>query len=61
MTCLLLVPQTTNTISKEKWGPTRINHAYQEASANVGPQKTLNVVYNFQAMVALKNSASFDM
>jgi hypothetical protein len=54
MTCLLLVPQTTNIITREKWGITRLNHACQKTSTNVGPQKALNVVYGFQAMVALK-------
>ncbi len=48
------MPQITNTITRVKWGITRLNHAYQEASTNVGPQKALNVVYGFQAMVALK-------
>jgi hypothetical protein len=48
------VPQTTNTIARKKWGITRLNHAYQEALVNVGPQKAFNVVYGFQAMVALK-------
>jgi len=33
MTCLLLVPQATNTIAREKWGITRLNHAYQETLA----------------------------
>jgi hypothetical protein len=54
VTCLLLMPQTTNIITKEKWGITRFNHAYQEAWTNVGPQKAFNVVYDFQAMAALK-------
>jgi hypothetical protein len=44
VTLLLLVPQTTDTIAREKWGITRLSHACQEASANVGPQKALNVV-----------------
>jgi hypothetical protein len=54
MTCLLLVPQTINIIAREKWGIIRLIHACQEASTNVGPQKMFNVVYGFQAMVALK-------
>jgi hypothetical protein len=33
------MPQTTNIITREKWGITRLNHACQEASTNVGPQK----------------------
>jgi hypothetical protein len=48
------VPQTTNTIAREKWGITRLNHTYQEASTNEGPQKVFNVVYGFQAMATLK-------
>jgi hypothetical protein len=51
---MLLVPQTIITIAREKWGITRFNHACQEASTNVGPQKMLNVVYGFQAMATLK-------
>jgi len=39
------MPQTTNTIAREKWGITRLNHACQEALVNVGPQKALNVLY----------------
>jgi len=54
MTCLLLMPQTTTIITREKWGITRLNHACQEASTNVGSQKALNVVYGFQAMATLK-------
>jgi len=41
------MPQTTNTIAREKWGVTRFNHACQEASTNVVPQKALNVLYGF--------------
>jgi len=48
------MPQTTNIIARDKWGITRLNHACQEASTNVGPQKALNVVYGFQAMATLK-------
>jgi hypothetical protein len=36
--------QKPDTIAREKWGITRLIHACQEASANVGPQKALNVV-----------------
>jgi hypothetical protein len=50
----VFMPQTTNIIAREKWVITRLNHAYQETSANVGPQKALNVVYGFQAMAILK-------
>jgi hypothetical protein len=48
------VPQTTSIIEREKWGTTRLNHACQEASTNVGPHKTFYVVYGFQAMAILK-------
>jgi hypothetical protein len=48
------MPQTMNIIARKKWGMTRLNHAYQEASTNVGPQKALNVVYGFQVMAVLK-------
>jgi len=48
------MPQITNIIAKEKWGIPRLNHAYQETSTNVSPQKALNVVYGFQAMATLK-------
>jgi hypothetical protein len=52
VTCMLCVPQTR--IAREKWGITTLNHACQETSTNVSPQKAFNVVYGFQAMAILK-------